>query len=894
MLNFISPITLVALTASFAATAFAEASDASPAHVQLPSPNLERKLELQRHKQHQPRPSIASDNCRSFYDALPGATGNNLVELIQAADYGCVANLEWVDNARLQHAIATEANVVDVAGAFPEIVEQYDGSYASVRLLNLLRFLYVAEDIHFWCIQSGATSGGSCRDAVWRTTESWDVDPGSAVHQAVAGAVDAIRNNSHFGEAGDEHGDTIIEVFRVIGKYDQSADHLEVALWWLNRWDDRYRSDKFSQVMHAVFDLLNSGHRNKKRFGPAFGENRSLLDALLGRALQRDLLGTDWQFIATRSAIEIGRFSIYPETSNYQQIPEAVRDIRTAHEDDPVFRPVWLRMVAELDYNDPDNCDRYETCDWYAGDGFNANFRREVFQQKLECPANYCPNDRVTVHAQNLDGNQLTYACERLSEVSSTFHQLFDTNCEPVASDSNDHLDAYVFHDISSCEDYSSAAFFRNVDACSGIYFERDPADRNTTPYFIVTEYEPWEGPPDRRLSIWNWEHEYVHYLDGRYNLYDGYRGDLDSLHWWTEGLANYLAAEVYRHLYQPPFESPHTLAEILLHSDSLRTRYRYRQLAVRYFMENHRDFVDTIIGFMRRGEYDAYQAFLEREVGRYSESWESWVRTGGASSTPVDPIAVDGTPDYLVPLFPAFETNGRHGFVRVINLSNREGEVSIVAVDDGGNVFEPVPLSLGARATAHFNSEDLENGNSGKGLTQGTGPGDGDWRLELHAELDLIVLAYLRTPDGLVTSMGEVADRQGRDFLVPFFNPASNWRQASLLRIGNLGDDEAEVTIRGVDDEGLSSGNVTTRIAGFASRTFSAEDLEAGAEGLEGSLGRGNGKWRLLVSSPERIFVMSLLETPTGHLTNLSRLPPEDDVPWKAPRQLFRPVNPD
>ena len=236
VLNFISAILLVALTASTAATTFAEASDASPAHVQLPPPSLERKLELQRHKQQQPRPSNTSDVRRSFYDALPGATGNNLVEPIQAADYGGVANLEWVDNARLQHAITTEANV---AGALPGIVERYDGSYASIRLLNLLRFLYVVKDIHFWCIRSGAESGGTCTDGVWRTTESWEVDPGSAGHQAVASAVNAIRNNSYFGDAGDEHGDTIIEA------------------------------------------------------------------------------------------------------------------IRTAHEDYPSFRPVWLRVVAELDYNDP-------------------------------------------------------------------------------------------------------------------------------------------------------------------------------------------------------------------------------------------------------------------------------------------------------------------------------------------------------------------------------------------------------------------------------------------------------------------------------------------------------------------------------------------------------------
>ena len=643
--------------------------------------------------------------------------------------------------------------------------------------------------------------------------------------------------------------------------------------------------------MHAIFDILATGHRraSSPRFGPAFGEHRELLNALLDRALERDLLDTDWQFIATRSAVELGRFSIYRDTSNYVHVRDAVRTVRTAYEDDSAFLPIWLRVVAELDYNDGLNCELYDTCEWYAGDAFNANFRSEVFAQKLECPTNYCPNDRVTIHAQNLSGNQFALACERLSNVSSTFHRLFDTNCEPVANDFNNHLDAYVFHDISSCEDYSSAAFFTNADTCSGIYYEWDPADRSTRPYLVATEYEPWESPPDRQLSIWNVEHEYAHYLDGRYNRYGGYRSGQDSLHWWTEGIAEYLAAEVSPHHHPAPFETHYTLAEILLHSDSLGTRYRHRHLAVRFFMENHRDFVDTIVGYMRRGEFDAYQTFMEREVGRHSDAWETWVRTGGATVMSIE--GDDGAPDFLVPLFPAFERDSRHGFVRVINLSNREGEASIIAVDDGGNRFERIPLSLAAGQTAHFNSEDLENGNPDKGLSQGVGPGDGNWRLELRSELDVIVLAYIRTPDGLVAPMGEVAHRQGGGYLVPTFNPGENKNQVSLLRIGNLGNGEAEITIRGVDDEGTTSGDIKTRIGGFASRTFSAEDLETGADGLEGSLGRGTGKWRLFVSSPERILVMGLLETPTGHLTNLSALPPGDDAPWKAAQRLFRPT---
>jgi hypothetical protein len=53
------------------------------------------------------------------------------------------------------------------------------------------------------------------------------------------------------------------------------------------------------------------------------------------------------------------------------------------------------------------------------------------------------------------------------------------------------------------------------------------------------------------------------------------------------------------------------------------------------------------------------------------------------------------------------------------------------------------------------------------------------------------------------------------------------------------------------------------------------AADLETGEGLTDGQgLGTGAGKWRLVVSSDQPILVASLLESPTGHLTNLSTVP--------------------
>ena len=235
-----------------------------------------------------------------------------------------------------------------------------------------------------------------------------------------------------------------------------------------------------------------------------------------------------------------------------------------------------------------------------------------------------------------------------------------------------------------------------------------------------------------------------------------------------------------------------------------------------------------------------------------------------------------DGGRLHRVPLFPGASA-ARVGFARVINRSDTPGQVAIEAVDDNGTRFGPVSLELRPRQTMHFNSNDLETGNADKGLSGGVGVGDGDWRLELASTSDLQVLSYIRTADGFLTSMHDLAPRaEDGSLWVPFFNPGRNTNQVSSLRLMNRGEGVAEVTITGVDDAGHpSSDAVRVSIPSGAARTFTAAELEAGsAAGLSGALGEGEGKWRLRVAASDEVEAMSLLSLPTGHMTNLSTTP--------------------
>ena len=236
---------------------------------------------------------------------------------------------------------------------------------------------------------------------------------------------------------------------------------------------------------------------------------------------------------------------------------------------------------------------------------------------------------------------------------------------------------------------------------------------------------------------------------------------------------------------------------------------------------------------------------------------------------------AVGSQTEYDLPLVMSASNADRQGFARIINRSDHAGTVSIHAIDDTGRRFGPVTLSLEARGAAQFNSQDLERGNPGKGLSGGVGDGTGDWRLELSTTLDIGPLAYIRTPDGFLTTMHEgVREGTPAGYRVPIFNPGSNRSQVSWLRLINRGDQSAEITIDGLDDRGNRSpgGEVRLSLAAGAAHTLSAQQLEEGGADFSGRLGDGEGKWRLFVSSSAPIEVMSLMQTRSGHLANLSR----------------------
>ena len=230
----------------------------------------------------------------------------------------------------------------------------------------------------------------------------------------------------------------------------------------------------------------------------------------------------------------------------------------------------------------------------------------------------------------------------------------------------------------------------------------------------------------------------------------------------------------------------------------------------------------------------------------------------------------------------PASNTSQR-SLVRIINRSDRAGTVTIHGIDDSGERFGPVSFRLRANQTKHLDSRQLERGATLSGGV-GLGNGEGNWRLELETQLDIVPLAYIRGAQGFVTTMHDVVRGEAMRHHVLTFNkaPVSLGWSRGQLRLINPTDDSVDVTITGHDDYGNpGAGAVSLTLPAGASRTLTAHQLEGGDDDFDGSLGDGGiGRWQLFVSADTPIRVMSLMLSPnTGYMTNLSSMKGDDVI---------------
>jgi peptidyl-prolyl cis-trans isomerase A (cyclophilin A) len=241
--------------------------------------------------------------------------------------------------------------------------------------------------------------------------------------------------------------------------------------------------------------------------------------------------------------------------------------------------------------------------------------------------------------------------------------------------------------------------------------------------------------------------------------------------------------------------------------------------------------------------------------------------------STPVESFTADSEVIFANPASNEIQSS----FLRLINPTSEDATVIISGIDDTGAIAPAgdVMLVLPAGQSAQVTLADLESGNTDKGLIGTLGNGQGLWRLNVSADTNVEIMSLVRSPDGFVTNMSRTVPAITGVNNVWFFNPASNTDQESVLRLVNTSVSAGTLNLSAMDDDGNDAdGTITIDLDAGAAKQVSASDLESGNAtlGVVGQFGNGSGRWRLRITSSVNVSSQSLLQTPDGLLTNMSR----------------------
>nr|WP_329427474.1 collagenase [Streptomyces sp. NBC_01268] len=239
----------------------------------------------------------------------------------------------------------------------------------------------------------------------------------------------------------------------------------------------------------------------------------------------------------------------------------------------------------------------------------------------------------LRIRAQEMTTAQLAATCASLADQDAFFHGVVK-DAGPVANDSNTTLEVDVFDSSADYKAYAGKIY--GIDTNNGgMYLEGDPAKKNNQPRFIC--YERTDVSPG--WQIWNLNHEYTHYLDGRYDLYGDFGASQTTpTVWWGEGIAEYVSysyrgipytkatAEAGNHTY-----SLRTLFDTTYDNTDVNRTYNWGYLSARYMVEEHPDDVATLLALYRTGNWTAARTFLTSLD--YENDWNAWLTAVAAGA---------------------------------------------------------------------------------------------------------------------------------------------------------------------------------------------------------------------------------------------------------------------
>ncbi len=521
-------------------------------------------------------------------------TGSALVQQIKDSTTDCINTLFNLTGNDAYYAFR-EAQMASVAYAVRDASASYPGN-ASTGMPQLMLYLRAGYYVHYY---NEATVGSY----------------GSTLQTAIRSGLDGFFASSHSRDVNDANGEALAEAVTLIDSAEENARYIYVVKRMLTSYDSSWNSSWWMlNAVNNVYTVTFRGHQ-VPAFVTAVQSDPSLVDALYNFTNSHiALLGTDQSYLVSNAGRELGRFLQHSPLQS--KVRPLARGLLNASSIKGTTAPLWVGVAEMTDYYDKANCTTYGTC----------NLQSQLAKAVL--PVTYPCSSSITIKAQQISSAELSSSCDSLRSQDAYFHNIVRDN-GPVANDKNSTIEVVVFDSSTDYQTYAGAMY--GIDTNNGgMYLEGDPAAAGNQPRFIAYEAE-WLRPD---FQIWNLNHEYTHYLDGRFNMHGDFGANITTpTIWWIEGFAEYVS---YSYRGVPYTEAMteagrrtyalSTLFDTTYSHDTTRI-YRWGYLATRYMLEKHRSDMDTVLGHYRSGNWNAARTYLSSTIGsRYDSDWYTWL----------------------------------------------------------------------------------------------------------------------------------------------------------------------------------------------------------------------------------------------------------------------------
>ena len=240
----------------------------------------------------------------------------------------------------------------------------------------------------------------------------------------------------------------------------------------------------------------------------------------------------------------------------------------------------------------------------------------------------------VTVLHNGLTKLQLDFIQKEISRAKKDFFEMFGLSADEENAE-EDFTEGVIITVVNNNDIYRYAGekFYETTvhkdnDFNAGICMENNP-ERKGNKCRILIRIDDRNDPEN--FDIRNLAHEYIHYLDMRYNWANV---GFEPNDWWMEGLAEYVGnPNSYEDALKNIKKKKISFYKILKegregneNDEASTIKYDGGHLVIAFLFEKHLDDINTFTEMIRYGDYDKYNKWVTALDKKYGKEFKTWV----------------------------------------------------------------------------------------------------------------------------------------------------------------------------------------------------------------------------------------------------------------------------